>query len=415
MDGVDGFSAQSRTESVGGGSKTERSRLERLRLGLRTNGRTELGVGPMSVACVDAAIDLANELAEPLMLIASRRQIECADQGAGYVNNWSTEQFAEYVRARDSGGYVLLCRDHGGPWQNYPEVRQRMSQKDAMASAKRSFSVDLEAGFDVIHIDPSIPPADDPSRRVEVLELLFDLYDFVVQRADELGQPILIEVGTQEQNGGLNTPEDLDRFLDALATFTHRRGYPMPIFVVAQTGTLVKETRNVGLVAKVDAAGQNRILEDVRQLVDSAERYGVYVKEHNGDYLPEEILSLRPAMRVGATNIAPEYGVAETKFLLDSCHRLGLDAEIEAFLRLSLSTRKWGKWLLPGSTASDRDKAVMAGHYVFGSSDFKAIQARMRDGHERAGIELDRAIRDHLQRAILRTARPMGLGSAQKG
>ncbi len=37
---------------------------------------TLLGAGPMSINCVDTAVELANEYAIPLMLIASRRQID---------------------------------------------------------------------------------------------------------------------------------------------------------------------------------------------------------------------------------------------------------------------------------------------------------------------------------------------------
>ena len=80
-----------------------------------------------------------------------------------------------------------------------------------------------------------------------------------------------------------------------------------------------------------------------------------------------------------------------------------------AFLGLALATKKWEKWLLPNTSATDHDRAVMAGHYVFGTPEFLAVYRRMRAAHERAGIDLDRALRDHLKRAILRTARPMGL------
>ena len=82
---------------------------------------TLLGVGPMSVNCVDAAIELANENDVPLMLIASRRQIDSEDFGGGYVNNWSTHRFADYVIENDKKGKILLARDHGGPWQNESE------------------------------------------------------------------------------------------------------------------------------------------------------------------------------------------------------------------------------------------------------------------------------------------------------
>ena len=44
---------------------------------------TLLGVGPMSINCVDAVIELGNENNIPLMLIASRRQIDSEYFGGG--------------------------------------------------------------------------------------------------------------------------------------------------------------------------------------------------------------------------------------------------------------------------------------------------------------------------------------------
>jgi len=46
---------------------------------------TLLRVGPMSLNCVDATIELSNQYEIPLMLIASRRQIDSAEFGGGYV------------------------------------------------------------------------------------------------------------------------------------------------------------------------------------------------------------------------------------------------------------------------------------------------------------------------------------------
>ena len=86
---------------------------------------TLLGVGPMSVNCVDATIELANQYSVPIMLIASRRQIDSIDFGGGYVNNWDTKSFAEYVRKHDKGKYIVLARDHGGPWQSSVEVEKK--------------------------------------------------------------------------------------------------------------------------------------------------------------------------------------------------------------------------------------------------------------------------------------------------
>ena len=47
--------------------------------------------------CVDASIELANDHEIPLMLVASRRQIDSEEFGGGYVNNWTTDDFANYL------------------------------------------------------------------------------------------------------------------------------------------------------------------------------------------------------------------------------------------------------------------------------------------------------------------------------
>ena len=46
---------------------------------------TLLGVGPMSLNCVDVTLELSKQYEIPLMLIASRRQIDSAEFGGGYV------------------------------------------------------------------------------------------------------------------------------------------------------------------------------------------------------------------------------------------------------------------------------------------------------------------------------------------
>ena len=56
---------------------------------------TLLGIGPMSLNCVDATIEISNKNNFPIFLIASRRQIESSRFGGGYVNNWSTQNFSK--------------------------------------------------------------------------------------------------------------------------------------------------------------------------------------------------------------------------------------------------------------------------------------------------------------------------------
>ena len=86
---------------------------------------TFLGVGPMSKNCVDVTIELSNKYNIPLMLIATRRQIDSEDFGGGYVNNWTTESFSRYVKKKNKKKQIILCRDHGGPWQNNFEKKKK--------------------------------------------------------------------------------------------------------------------------------------------------------------------------------------------------------------------------------------------------------------------------------------------------
>ena len=67
---------------------------------LKKKNCTLLGVGPMSLNCVDAVCDIANIHLIPIMLIASRRQVDSQEIGGGYVNNWTTEDFARYVKKK---------------------------------------------------------------------------------------------------------------------------------------------------------------------------------------------------------------------------------------------------------------------------------------------------------------------------
>jgi len=218
---------------------------QRLESFLQKRRCTLWGVGPMSVNCIDAAIELSNEHEVPILLIASRRQIDSEKFGGGYVNNWTTEEFARYVIDRDKKGKILLARDHGGPWQNTKEKDEKLSLRRAMESAKASYRADLEAGFQILHIDPSVDIHGQPDVD-EVLDRIFELYEFCWNQAQQLRQEVIFEIGTEEQSGSTNSQEELDYTLNAVQQFCKKYHLPQPSFVVIQCGTRVMEMRNVG-------------------------------------------------------------------------------------------------------------------------------------------------------------------------
>lgn len=376
---------------------------ERLDALLNTRRCTLLGVGPTSKNCVDAAIELANELKTPFMLIASRRQVEAKEFGGGYVNNWTTESFADYVRERDRGGYVILARDHGGPWQNYPEVQQRMNLEDAMESAKRSFATDIRAGFQMIHLDPSIDIHKKPTRE-EVLKRLFELYKFCVDVARKEGKEIFFEFGTDEQSGDQEDLSIFEELLEKIVVFCQENKLPKPYFVVAQTGTKVKEMCNIGALATSAVSSPDAVASETHlaKLVEICNRYGIRLKEHNADYLSNEVLQWHPRAGIHAINVAPEFGVFETKHILNVCDDFGLISEREQFLKLAYDSKKWDKWMVADTTATDKDRAVIAGHYVFSNPEFQEVKQRIAAACKARGFDLDFSIKQGLKYSLMR-------------
>ena len=221
--------------------KNENSTLSKMLKFSEQKRCTLLGVGPMSRNCVDVAVDLSNRFEIPIMLIASRRQIDSKIFGGGYVNKWTTEQFARYVQEIDQKSMVVLARDHGGPWQHPSELERKMDLLDAMASCKKSYEADIDAGFSIIHIDPSVDPHNTPSVD-QILDRIFELYLHCWRYAKETGKEIAFEIGTEEQSGGSNSPQELEYVLKRMQQFCSDSSLPMPLFVVIQSGTRVLET-----------------------------------------------------------------------------------------------------------------------------------------------------------------------------
>ena len=139
---------------------------------------TLLAVGPMSKNCVDASVEIANEKNIPIILIASRRQVDCKELGGGYVNNWDTKEFSAYVQKLDKKKNVFLARDHGGPWQNNLEIKKKLTEKQAMKSAKLSFKNDIDSGFHFIHIDTSLSLSGIEKNQKKSFKRLFELYKY---------------------------------------------------------------------------------------------------------------------------------------------------------------------------------------------------------------------------------------------
>lgn len=375
---------------------------QRLEAFLNKRRCTLLGVGPMSVNCVDAAIELANDHEVPLLLIASRRQIDSEEFGGGYVNNWTTQEFAQYVIDRDKKGKILLARDHGGPWQSPKEKEAGLGLRRAMDSAKSSYRADIEAGFQVIHIDPSVDIHGKPDVD-EVLDRVFDLYEYCWTQAQQNRQEIIFEIGTEEQSGSTNSQEELDYTLNAVKQFCAKNRLPQPTFVVIQCGTRVMEARNVGSFdSPIRVADEIPAEIQLPKMVEICNRHGIFMKEHNTDYLSDEALQWHPRLGIHAANVAPEFGVAETRALLNVLESNGLTGFAERFLEIAYDSKKWDKWMLPDTKATDRDRSIIAGHYVFAKDACQELKKEAANELSKKGIVLESYLKERVKQSILR-------------
>ena len=381
---------------------------------------TLLGIGPMSSNLLQASFELGRDLDFPLMFIASRNQVDLDELGGGYVNNWNQQQFAQDICqiATSTGfnGIYYLCRDHGGPWQRDAERNMHLSEDEAMALARQSYLADMIAGFDLLMIDPTKDPYQ-VGKEIPldiVLHRTVDLIEWCETERRKRGLPeIGYEVGTEETNGGLTSPEKYQTFIDQLAIELDRRQLPMPTFIVGQTGTLIRQAKQVG----------HFDFKAASELSKLARQYGVGLKEHNGDYLDDIVLMEHIPSHVLASNVAPMYGTEETKAYISLCKfeeklikdQLIAPTEksnlIHTLLIKALETGRCRKWTIGNDSLLTNEevlankqlsKQVLAtsGHYVFNDDEVRREITRLYSNLSKVGINGKRFIINRIKRSL---------------
>ena len=293
----------------------------------------KLGFGPMSPEIIDAICNYSKNENEPLMLIASRNQI---DSDSGYV--MTTPELKTRLDSLPNEN-ILVCRDHCGPY--FLDAEKSLSLTDAITATKRTIASDIENGFNLIHIDTSR------------CDRGYDVAEELIKFCLDLNPEIRFEFGTEENVG---VAAGVQKYRDDVA---FARQFPNMDFVVAQTGSLVYENRQ---------AGKFEFLI-VQDLVDIANNNGVRLKEHNADYLDPEEIMVRKQAGVHAMNIAPQLGVVQTLVLHNLARYFAYDAEWNAFANLVVDGGKWAKW----TDGNDSTKVRVAGHYHFNSPEYAAL------------------------------------------
>lgn len=289
-------------------------------------------IGPMSQNVIDCVIE--HGLKHPIGFIPSRRQI---DFSGGYVNNWNTEIFSNYVKEKNPS--VLLCRDHGG-------AEQGQESDDGY----KSFEKDSQC-FDLIHIDPFRVSAN-------VLQAAEKTAEYI-KFCHSKNTSVFYEVGTEEAIFKYQ-PNELDSFLNSLKNNLSKEQFNQIKYAVVQSGTgLDLSTRtNTGEYSS----------KRLSKFIKVVKKYDLLSKEHNGDYLIDSFdVKIRYALGLDAINIAPEFGQIESEYYLDVCKGTEL---IEDLYQICYNSGKWKKWVKDVSKVSKKQIIMICCHYVLSNQDF---------------------------------------------
>ena len=287
-------------------------------------------IGPMSKNVVDAVIEFDGDVG----FIPSRRQV---DYNGGYVNNWTTGEFATYVDGR-----VPIERDHGGIGQGYK-----------YDGGLQSFIHD-SIHFDIIHIDPWKVHQD----YNEGLQETINNINFIYLRNSN----VKFEVGTEESIRRFEEYE-LQNLLRRLESELMPRIFDNIEYAVVQSG--------VGL----DLGKQNNTgtfgFDRLEKMVSICKKFGKKSKEHNGDYLTSDEYKDRFDLGLDSINIAPEFGQLETLCYLDE-----MGDDIEDYYQICYDSKRWEKWVDNDFVPEDNKKELIkiCGHYVFSDKKFIEIK-----------------------------------------
>lgn len=297
--------------------------------------KRKLYLGPMSKNIVDAIIDYDNNNPNVVGITASRRQI---DYNSGYVNQWTTSMFCNYVRHQNKN--ILICRDHGGPLQGHK-----------IDDGINSLLVD-SLYCDIIHIDPF---------KHEKLPDAIDFTALAIQQCDKYINVInapYFEVGTEESIMRLDE-DDLFYFLSKLKKKIPEL-FDRIIYAVIQSGTALQSGSNIGEYSE----------QRLKNMISICGQFNILSKEHNGDYLIPEHIKYKRLLGLGAINIAPEIAHIECDYILSQI----TNEQLHKWWELCLTEGSWKKWFPkdydPYYKETQEQIVHTCGHYVFTNPEF---------------------------------------------
>ena len=369
--------------------------------------RTIFAACPNSPAVIRASLQAAKRNNAPIYFAATLNQVDC---DGGYTG-MTQEAFCRTVRFETERvnftGPVIIAIDHGGPWLKDRQRTEKWSVEDAMNGVKKSFEAAVLAGYDLIHVDPTVDINVPKGEVIDIhlvarrtVELISHVERF--RKAHGL-PPISYEVGTEEVHGGLADEKTFDTFLHELRSGLINVGLPdvWPCFIVGKVGTDLDTTVFDGDVA--------------RSLTSKVRPLGSYIKGHYTDDVanPEEY----PLCGMGAANVGPEFTISEYRALceleeVEKKHlaegRVAVASRMrEILLEAVHESHRWEKWLHEdekgkdlGELTPERQDWIVATccRYIWQQPGPLAARGTLYANLGRLGIDAEQVVLSRIER-----------------
>jgi len=355
---------------------------------------------PNSEAVTKAAIRAAKRAEAPIKFAATLNQV---DLDGGYTG-WTQAEFMELVKNEvvQTGyrGTVIVALDHGGQWLKDKQAIEGWTLEQATAGVKESLRACIDAGYDLLHIDPTVDKTLAPGENIAI--------ETVVERTTELiahaeahrrakGLPgISYEVGTEEVHGGLADLGVFRAFLEGLKSSLTKCGLAdvWPCFVVGKVGTDLHTT-----VFDPEVADS---------LVEIAGEWGSMIKGHYTDMV--ENPEAYPVSGMGGANVGPEFTEAEYQALKKLCRteeelfaggEQKLPGLMEALKEAVVRSGRWEKWRLADEQGLPFEKISPARQewlvrtgcrYIWTDPQVLEARKRLYSSLESRGIDAGQAV-----------------------
>jgi tagatose-1,6-bisphosphate aldolase non-catalytic subunit AgaZ/GatZ len=237
--------------------------------------RTIFAACPNSIAVMKAALISAKRCNAPIKFATTLNQVDLDGGYTGFTQYQFVNKIKQEAKAINLQSPVIIAVDHGGPWLKDRHRHEKLNYEQTMGQVKKSFEAAIDAGYDLIHVDPTIDISL-PEGKIIAIETVVERTIELIRHCEEFRMQsghskITYEVGTEEVHGGLVNLKVFRHFFELLKEGLQQEFLPdiWPCFVVGKVGTDLHTT-------EFDA-------EVAQTIVDIAANYGSVIKGHYSD------------------------------------------------------------------------------------------------------------------------------------